>query len=343
MRDMPIQRSVTNQAQNLDHQPRLAYLEAINGNGLAPSALFQRNGELQEDFISLLKMLPLSDKSSGTHLVDTLAEKVALNIHEIESALQAAFFKPNAALFSFEVAADGGTPSAEQILAFTRFGLIDEIRIQAGAQYDTGVVFGGLLAAIDGRSKFLLDQDASLSSIALLGGKRALIPERELGQALENVIGEVYFAELAQAGTLPTTEYELMLCVWESYCRKNPALKEIPVIAINSDLRLGHIKEAPGTPDTVVDLANTLTSGSSIAGLSSAPTTFLLASSQPHAIRQREDFVSAMALLNYPGLAQVDIVGYANQANVSLKLYSQEVAKLVHAQYVSRYSSGAAD
>lgn len=315
---------------------RMSYLERISGNGFTPIQLFSPSGEAQPEFVALLKHLPLIDKDTGVPLVETLQRDGKLDLAEIESVLQRAFYKTNESKFSFEVASDGAAPSDEQYAAFQKFGLVDEIRIQPGIKYDTGVVFGGLLGAINSRTKFLLDQNAELGSIALLGSKRALFGDRELGEALTKVIGAEYHEELKLTEKEPKTEHELMLVVWEAFCRRDNALREIPVIAIDSRLRVGNIRVAPGTPETVVDLANTIVEAGAIPGLQNAPSSFLIASSQPHAFRQREDFVSSMAVLNFPGLQQVDVVGYATAPTTSLKLFSQEVAKLVHAQFLER-------
>jgi hypothetical protein len=215
--------------------------------------------------------------------------------------------------------------------------MVDALTVAPGQHYDCGVVFGGLLAAVQGRIQNLLKQKCSFSSIALLGGQRALFQDKEQGEALKNVIGEQIYTELSTAGNLPRTELEMMMCVWESFRRSNPNFSSIPVVHVDSALRVGKVKEAPGTPDTVVDLVNTLTSGMRLPGLESAPGSFLLSSSQPHGIRQLEDFLSSMATLRYPNLTTADVVAYEREGEASVTLYAQELAKLVHAQFLARY------
>lgn len=316
---------------------RIDYLSRVAGNASTTFELFDKHGTPTGLLKDALLALPLVNPHTGRHMVTELCEQGLFDHAHVEEMLQNAFFKPNAAKFSFEIASDSVAPSEEQLRVFKKLGLIDAITVPAGQSYDTGVVPGGLLGAIDSRTRNLLEQGARLSSVALLGGQRKIIPSRESGDALKKVIGEVYYKELEENHSLPETEFDLMQCVWESYCRRDESLRSVPVITINSDLRRGHIKEAPGTPETVVDLANTLVSGFRVPGLEGAPGTFLLSSSQPHTLRQREDFLAAFALLSYPGLEQVDVAGYSCPATTSLKLYGSEIAKLVHSQFIARH------
>jgi hypothetical protein len=316
---------------------RVQFLTEVSGNIETAEVFFDKDGGLTDRCINVLRTLALHDAETGEHLIDRLTNQGNLTHAAVEDALQKAFFKPNESKFSFEINSEGDLPSEHQKEAFRSLNMIDEIRVAPGASYDCGVVFGGLLTAIDARTSFLLDQGAEISSIALLGSQRKVIPDREGGEHLEKVIGETHYAELAQNGNLPKTEFELMKCVWESHCRRDESLRSIPVIEVNSEMRLGHVKEAPGTPDTVVDLLNTFTSGYRVPGLEAVPSTFLLSSSQPHAVRQREDFLASMTALNYPGNDQIDVVGYGTGNATKLKLFASEVTKFVHAQFLARY------
>ena len=64
---------------------------------------------------------------------------------------------------------------------------------------------------------------------------------------------------------------------------------------------------------------------------------FLVSSSQPFALRQREDFLSTMAVLGYEGLERVDAAAYAAEGVSSLELFGNETKNLVHAQFLARY------
>lgn len=311
---------------------KMALLANIDRNINLHAALFDARGHITEQGRAVLAALPLRD-ATGAHLAETRT----LTHQAVEEALQKAFFKLNEASFSFQVATQGAPPTEEQRGAFRTLGMVDALTVPHEAQYDVGVVFGGLLGAVQGRVNNLLQQGCTFSSIALLGGQRALFPDKEMGEHLQKVIGEKMYAELDEAHRLPKTEFEMMVCVWESFRRSNPGLADIPVVQVDSVLRVGKVKEAPGTPDTVVDLANTLTSGMQIPGLQSAPSSFLLSSSQPHGVRQLEDFLSSMAALRYPNLTKVDVVAYERETEPSLMLYAQELAKLVHAQFLARY------
>lgn len=317
---------------------RVDYLNSVSGNFSSATLLFEPDGLPAQALIDVLSVLPFKAAEQSISLAEALKDRSAFPHARVEELLQQAFFRPTEAQFSFETAAQGAPPTAEQLDVFRKLGMIEALTVPAGLSFDVGVVFGGLLGAVESRTRFLLDQKAELGSIALLGGARVLNPEREIGEPLSNAIGEIYFNELAQNNSLPRTEFEMMKCVWESFCRRDDKLRNIPVIEVNSDLRLGNVKEAPGTPDTVVDLANTLTSGVRIPGLSAAPSSFLLSSSQPFAPRQREDFLASLAVLGYPGLSDVSVVGYAAEQTPSLKLFGTEIAKWVHAQFLAKYS-----
>lgn len=319
--------------QNIARPDRLERQLAVQSNLSVTTALFGTRGEIATGFRELLETLPLRNRESGRHLVDD----PGVGHPQVEAYLQAAFFRPNEAKFSYQVAVEGEKPDERQIAAFSSLGMIESLSVRAGKQYDLGAVFGGLLGAVDARTKNLLQQGAELSSIALLGSQRSLVPDKELGQNLIAVIGQEYYQELQARSLLPSNEFQMMKCVWESYCRRDEKLRSIPVIEVDSQLRLQSIKQAPGTPETVVDLANTLTSGLRIPTLDTAPRTFLLSSSQPYAVRQKEDFLSSMICLNYPGISEVDVVGYQSPVMPSLKLFATELAKLVHAQYLIRY------
>ena len=316
-----------------DSQDKMPNNLNVAGNINLTDKLFDRNGNVTQFFKEILETLPLFDSISGAHLTSISS---TLTLPQVEQYLQAAFFRPNEAKFAYQVATEGELPNERQLAAFGKLGMVDALTVTAGNKYDLGAVFGGLLAAVDARSKYLLQQGVDFSSVALLGGQRPLI-ESELKENLATVIGQDYYTELEQKKTLPKTEFQMMRCVWDSYCRKNESLSSIPVIEVDSKLRIGKAKDSPHTPDTVVDLANTLTSGIAIPGLKTAPSAFIVSSSQPYAPRQREDFLSAMISLNYP-LAEVDVIGYPSSTPSSLKLYATEIAKLVHAQYLTRKS-----
>lgn len=311
----------------------LPEFRSISGNISVDTLLFDHANHATPFLKDLLSTLPLKAHDSEVPLTGDGAGSI-LHAH-IDELLQAAFFRPNEARFSYELAGEGDKPSQFQLDAFARLGMVDALTVASGRQYDLGAVFGGLLASVEARTRNMLDQGAVISSIALLGGQRPLI-EREKGAALAAVIGQGFYQELERASALPVTEFQMMRCVWESFCRRDPSLQSIPVIEVDSQLRIGKIKEAPGTPETVVDLANTLMSGKGIPGMQAAPQTFLLSSSQPHAVRQREDFLSSMVKLGYPIHSDVDVVGYVSASPPSLKLYATELAKLVHAQLLVR-------
>lgn len=304
----------------------------INRNINSHLSLFDKDGMVTE--LGRRALSALSLKSSAG---EDVANIRALSHHEVEGYLQAAFFRPHEAKFSFQVAQTGDTPSEEQLNAFRALGMVDKLTVAPTMHYDVGVIFGGLLGAVESRITNLLNQGCSFSSVALLGGQRKLFADRELGDHLKKVIGDERYDFLSQADQLPKTEFEMMLCVWDSFTQRNRDLSRIPVIEVNSSLRVNKIKEAPGTPDTVVDLANTLTCGLRVAGLAATPSSFILSSSQPHGVRQLEDFLSTMSSLSYPGLTTVDVVAYQREAPASLTLYGQELAKLVHAQFLGRY------
>lgn len=320
-----------------EQSKRVDYLQQIEGNIDTSEILFNREGAPSKQLISALNAFPFKQVDGGRDLGD-LVEKGELDHPQVEELLQQTFFRPTEAQFSFETAEQGAVPSDEQLSVIKSLGMVGELTVPHGSSYDTGVVFGGLLGAIDSRTNFMLQQKANLKSIALLGSERKIIEDREGGDKLQAVIGDEYYRELEADTSLPKTEFEIMQCVWESYCRKDDSLRALPIIEVNSEMRLGKVKEAPGTPNTVVDLANTLTSGYQISGLGAAPTSFLLASSQPFAARQREDFLTSMAVLMYPGLSEVSVVGYPPENTPSVKLFGTEIAKWVHAQYLARYS-----
>ena len=315
---------------------RYEALEAIQGNASATTSLFDRHGIAKEEFIELLRTLPLQDIQTGVHLIDALEAQGPILHDTIESVLQETFFRPNETKFAFEIARDGEAPSAEQLAAFQKLGLIDAISIPPGAQYDAGVVFGGLLGAIDSRTNYFLAQEADIKCISLLGSQRRLLPHRgEAPDDIKRVIGDAFYEELEAQNALPETEYDLMRVVWEAKVRVRPELGSIAVVTVNSLLRSDEKRAAPGTPETVSDFCDSLTSGSPVPDLQAPPARFLLASSQPHSVRQREDFITDFVKHGYP-LDQVDVVGYVPDRAPTLKLLGTELAKLVHAQYRQR-------
>ncbi|MCB0334849.1 MAG: hypothetical protein KDD62_01045, partial [Bdellovibrionales bacterium] len=271
------------------NRAHIEQLSSVTGNVNVTELLFDRRGQLTDFFRGVLATLPIRDPETGASFIETAR---GLDHRQIEDLLQDTFFKPNQAKFSYELV-EGEKPTSEQQSAFDALGLSEALTIKPATPYDMGAVLGGTIMAVDLRTRFMLEQEPILASIALLGGQRALdVKGKETPEVIKRILGAEYFDELAASNALPKTEYTMMLCVWEAFCRRDEALREIPVIAIDSKLRPDNVKATPGTPETVIDLANILISGERIPGLSSTPSSFLLASSQPHGIRQREDFLS---------------------------------------------------
>ena len=52
---------------------------------------------------------------------------------------------------------------------------------------------------------------------------------------------------------------------------------------------------------------------------------------------KRGTSLTCVPALRYPNLTKVDVVAYERETEPSLMLYAQELAKLVHAQFLARY------
>jgi len=303
----------------------------IGGNVDGAALLFDEEGCATEGLLTALHALPLLDQQRRRHALDGVQRRLPLS--RVEDLLQSAFYRPHEAFFSFQVNEKGTPPSSDQLASFASLHFVERLTIPRGSRYDVAVVVGGLLGAMDGRTSHLLQQGASFSAVALLGGQRPLNAQHEDRENILQYIGQKHFDEIAATKALPATEAELLSIVWEFYCRRNEQLRTLPVIEISSALRIGSAKAAPGTPETITDLFNSLVDRGPIPGLAAAPSTFLLSSSQPHAVRQRADFIAAAGGVSYPA-SQVDVIAFPKTEPLTIDLLGTELAKFVHAVFI---------
>ena len=299
---------------------RRAEVSRISASSAAALHLFEVDGAPSPQLSDALRALNLRC-AAGSEFSATLIH--GQELPQIEAALQAAFFKPNESRWSYEVAGDGVQATPAQLAVFDRLGMIAPIAIPQSSGYDVAAILGGTLEAVVSRTKYLLSQPVEVPAVALLGGKRKLDPAREGPEKLRQYLGEV------PDDRLPKTEYEMMRAVWESYfCKVHPHLATVKVIGVDAEPSAQRLKSGPGTPETVVGLWNALLEQGG-----PLPQRFILASSQPFAPRQELDFIVASWNMGMR-FSQCDVVGYAAEKTPSLKLFGQELAKMVHGHFL---------
>jgi hypothetical protein len=257
------------------------------------------------------------------------------SLRELDDYLQEAVFRKNAGKFSYEL--KGAQPTPEQCAILEQLGFIGEARVTPGTEFDTAVVWGGTLAAVEGRIQFLLDQGAIFARVVLLGTHARTLDKGEKTHPSETEAAMKEFLVRANAKTgrnltvtsFPTNEAEMITFAWNAL--KPTALEDLPVLTIDTPGRrpehlLAKYKPEPGTADTFYYLLLFARENGIDLG-----TRFIAASSQPHVLRQTVDAEFKLRAVEYP----FDLLCGIGKENTSasLTLYLQEVAKLVNTQF----------
>jgi hypothetical protein len=302
------------------------------------SPLFTDEGIVSPKLQQFLLSLPAPDpETADTLSLDTYAKLLAgeLNRNEFNTYLQETVFKKNAGKFSYELS--GATPTEAQLKLLSELEFRGEVRVEPGTDFDTAIVWGGTLAAVESRISTLLEQNVNFARVVLLGTNKRELDKGEKTHGSETPQAMEAFLRRANERTgrnfipasFPSTESEMMAFAWEAL--KPSALESLPAITIDTpgrtpDHLLAKYKHVPGTADTFGYLLLFARENGIVLG-----TRFIAASSQPHILRQTVDAEYKLLSVDYP-FDLLAGIGRANEA-ASLTLYLQEVAKLVNTQH----------
>jgi|GEM_PF-5126138 len=313
----------------------------VNAGVVTPvpdSPLFNSTGLISAELQRFLLTLPRPDREKADPLTVEMYEKIEngnIALRELDRYLQEAVFKKNADKFSYELS--GAQPTPEQIELLRKLGFCDEVRVESpGIKFDTAIIWGGTLAAVEARITSLLEQPVDFSRTVLLGTNTRSLDKGEKTHASETEDAMRAFLERCNQKTrrnfcperLPTNESEMVAFVWEAM--KPSSLEHLPVITIDTPGRsptdlLAKYKHVPGTADTFGYLLLFAKENKIDLGRR-----FIAASSEPHILRQTVDAEYKLRSVDYP----FDVLSGIGRANssASITLYLQEIAKLVNTQ-----------
>lgn len=119
------------------------------------SPLITEHGVISRQLQQFLLSLPRPARETADVLTEETFEKIeqgTITLRELNHYLQEAVFKKNADRFSYELT--GVQPTPEQCALLEQLGFMGEARVAPGVEFDTAVVWGGTLAAVESRILF---------------------------------------------------------------------------------------------------------------------------------------------------------------------------------------------